>query len=343
ASDLSAARQAFERGDLDTAIDVAQPLYAANPNRIDVLLVLVRALIYRSYSDYDTARDRQTALSLTAAAITQRPNDPEVLALHAFALHADGQSVAAFKTAEQALRTAPEHILARIVYGMAYGGAGALDNALREHQQTLATLDPGIWRLELLRALAIAYSDVGRYREAGELVEQALALNPHLPVLHYERALYALQLGDSNTATEAYFEVLAQSPDSVKARLRLCELSSMLRERETALGYCNEVVERAPTWAEGWHMLGREYFLEGDFPAAQNAFNRCSSLQIMQAVPVAERTFECWYLQGQAAEINGDCPALLATYNEFRAMSAAYPIPQTWAYPPEGPALCVQS
>jgi hypothetical protein len=68
--------------------------------------------------------------------------------------------------------------------------------------------------------------------------------------------------------------------------------------------------------------LGREYFLQGDFANAQQDLHRCSSLQVMQNVPVSQRRFECWYLQGQAAQILGDCEALIATYNEFRSMAA---------------------
>src|SRR5690606_4115963 len=98
---------------------------------------------------------------------------------------------------------------------------------------------------------------------------------------------------------------------------------------------------RAPSWADGWYQLGREHFLQGDFAAAQQNLHRCSSLQVMQNVPVSERRFECWYLQGQAAQILGDCEALIATYNEFRSMAATEEIQQTWVYPPEGPPGCV--
>jgi tetratricopeptide (TPR) repeat protein len=338
--DLTAARQAFDTGDLDQAIDSARQVYEANPDRTDALMLLIRALVYRSYSDYKREIDREIAVQLTTAAYRQTPNDPDIMAIHAFALQANGKPVEAAQRAERALRVDPSHVLARITLGLAYGGVGGYDNAFREHQRTLSH-GAELWELDALRALAISYSDLGQYEEAGETVEQAIALNPHLPVLHFERALYALQVGDSDTATAAYFEILAQQPENIKARLRMCELSSMLRERETALRYCTEVTERAPTWADGWHKLGREYFLDGNFVAAQQALNRCSSLQVMQNVPVPDRRFECWYLQGQAAELNGDCPALLATYNEFRAMAAEHTIPQTWVYPPEGPPSCV--
>ena len=53
-----------------------------------------------------------------------------------------------------------------------------------------------------------------------------------------ERARYARQLGDDGAASVAWFRVLVIDPGNVKARLRLCELSSILREREQAITWC---------------------------------------------------------------------------------------------------------
>ena len=135
--------------------------------------------------------------------------------------------------------------------------------------------------------------------------------------------------------------MLALDPNNVKARFRLCELSSILREHDSATNYCEQVTQLAPTWADGWYQLGREYFLQGNFALAQPSLHRCSTLQVEQGVPVSERRFECWYLQGQAAEIQGDCVGLLMTYNEYRVMASTSGLTQTWIYPPEGPPLCV--
>lgn len=340
--DLTPARQAFDRGDLETAASQAREVYEANPERVDALILLVRALIYNSYTDYDTGILREIALQTTTAAYQQNQTDPDVLAIHGLALQVNGQPTDGYRMAERALKLVPQHVLARIVLGLTYGGVGGYDNALRE-QQSVTSRDADPWQVDAWRALAISYSDLGQYKEAGKTVEKAIALNPRLPVLYFEKALYALQTGDASAATEAYFEIMATDPENVKARLRMCELSSMMRERETALHYCTQVTELAPTWVDGWYKLGREYFLQGNFAAAQQNLNRCSSLQVMQNVGVSDRRFECWYLQGQAAEILGDCPALLATYNEFRAMTAEYPSPQTWVYPPEGPPGCTST
>lgn len=263
---------------------------------------------------------------------------PDVMSLHAYTLHANGRSGDALRLAERALDRDPENTLARITLALTYSRFGDHDRAILEHQPTLLGER---WQMDAQRAVAISLGNAGRYDEAIAAVDRALAINDRLLMLHFERAFYALQNGDTDAATVAYFRVLAQDADNIKARLRMCELSTLLRETATALRYCQEVTSRAPTWAEGWYRLGREYFLQGAFEDAQQALNQCTTLLVRQNVPVEQRRFECWYLQGQSAEILGDCPGLMAVYSEFQAMTAIADIPQTWTYPPEGPAICL--
>lgn len=339
AADVGPARQAFDRGDLDAAVNLAQQALAADPDSAAAAAALARALIYRSYSDYNRDRDRESALQITTEALARAAAaDLDLLAMHAFALQAAGDPQAAAEAARRVLEAAPEHTLARTALGLAYSGVGSHETALRETQRAAQGADG--WRLDALRALALGYSGVGDYAAAVRTIEQALALNPRLIALHFERAAYARLIGDADAATVSYFQILAYAPANVKARLRLCELSSTLRERDAAVQYCQQVTELAPTWAEGWYRLGREYFLQGNFQLAQQHLNRCSRLQALQDVPAAERRFECWYLQGQAAEILGDCDALVATYNEYLMIAAAAGLSQTWVYPPEGPPAC---
>jgi tetratricopeptide (TPR) repeat protein len=335
---LTGARQAFERGDLDTTIELARQFLVSQPANAEALDLLARALIYRSYSDYDRALDRQAALEATTLAVQSAPSNADLLASHAFALQAAGNPGEAAEAAERVLEQNPNHGLARAALALAYSNVGSHEIALRESQT--AANSPG-WQVDTQRALALGYSGVGDYDRAIAAIESAISVNSKLLPLYFERALFALQIGDADSATEAYFNVLAYDPTNVKAHLRLCELSSLLRERENAIDYCSQVTELAPSWADGWYQLGREYFLDGNYQQARDHLKRCSSLQVMQSVPVSERRFECWYLQGQAAEILGDCQTLLATYNEFRSMAADAAIQQTWTYPPEGPAICL--
>ncbi len=341
ASDLIAgARSAFQRGDLDAAIALARQALDRNPDRPDAVVILARALVYSSYVDYDTVLDRAAALELTTDMVQRHASDLDLRATHAFALGANGQPAAAAEVAERVLESDPLHPLARAALALAYSAAGAHQIGLRESQRAVREHPDSI---DAQRALGISYRDTADYENALRAVENALTLNNRLIPLHYERAVYALQLGDADSATFAYMQVLALDPQNVKARLRLCELSSLLRERDAAVDYCGQVTTIAPNWSEGWYHLGREYFLQGDWVSAQSHLNQCARLQVMQDVPVAERRFACWYLQGQAAEIRGDCRSLVAIYNEYQAMTAGGDVDETWSYPPEGPPGCVGS
>lgn len=331
---VAGARDAFNRGDLDTAIALARQALDLDPDRPDAVVILVRALVYHSYVDYNTQPDRAAALELTTAMVQRYTGDLDLRAAHAFALVANRQAAAAAEAATRILERDPEHPLARVALALAYSAAGAHQVGLRESLRAVRARPNDV---DAQRALAISYSDIADYGSAALAIENALTLNHGLIPLHYERALYALQTGDADRATYAYMQVLAIDPDNVKARLRLCELSSLLREREAAIEYCTQVTTRAPNWSEGWYHLGREYFLQGDWVGAQSHLNQCARLQVMQGVPVEERRLACWYLQGQAAEIRGDCASLVSIYNEFRAMTANRDVRETWAYPPEGP------
>lgn len=334
--DLAGAERAFESGDLDQAVSLARAVYNAEPDRADALLLLVRALIYRSYSDYDHSFDRQVAVQLATVAVNRRPADADALAARALALHVSGQSLDAFRMAERALIVDPQHTMGRVAQALASGGLGVFDRALSVSEQALRAADSR-WRYDALRARAIILSDVGRYDEALKVAAQAIEHNKRLAVTHFERALYALQLGDFNTATAEYFTILSHDSSNVKAHLRLCEVSTLLRETDQAVRYCTQVTQMAPAWADGWYRLGREYFLQGQFDAALKHLNRCTTLQGAQGTPPDSRHFECWYLQGQAAERVGDCDALRRIYTEAQAWLPLASTPRVWTYPPEGP------
>lgn len=336
------AQTAFEFGDLDSAIELSQARYGQASDDMDALTQLVRALIYRSYVDYNLEHERQLALDYTTAAIAHDPHNDVALALHAYAQQAQGISEEAAKDALQVIRKDSEQIVARLALSLSYGSRGIFAAALREAERAveIAEATEPAWRTDAYRVLAIAYSDLGRYVDAGSAAETAIQHNRRLIPLHFERALYATQIGDADTATASYFTIIALDDANVKVRLRLCEVSSRLGERETAIDYCTQVTQRAPGWSDGWYYLGREYFLKGDWLNTREALGRCSSLQVAQGIAAEDRRFECWYLQGQAAEVLGNCTVLIALYEEFQQMASQADLPETWTYPPDGPAIC---
>lgn len=194
AANLQPAHEAFARGDLDGAIKLAQDFLALQDDDTASLTLLVRALVLRSYTDYNRGVDRASALALTTGFLNRAPRNTEVLAIHAYALQVNGQPVEAARVAERALLQNPESIPARIALGLAYGGVGSFGIALRESQQAVQTAarHDASWLVESQRAVAISYSDLGDYTNAIGAIERAITINPRLISLYFERALYAL-------------------------------------------------------------------------------------------------------------------------------------------------------
>lgn len=338
--DAGAALRAFEDGDFDSAITRAQAALAADSSNTAAAMTLTRALVYRSYTDFRHADDLPGALDAATDALRANPNDPNALAAQAFALQANGRPVEAVDVAERALEIAPDHTLARTALALGYARVGSFETALRESEAALANAGDAPEAFEARRAVAISTADLGRYAEAGDLIQALIDDHRRVIPLYFERALYARQVSQPEIAENAYFAVLNMDETNVKAHLRLCEFASSIGERDTAFTQCTRVTELAPSLADGWYRLGRLHFLAGEFEQAQARLNRCSTLQVAQNTPPAERIFECWYLQGQAAEILGDCDALIATYNQFQIIAADPAVRETWTYPPEGPPMC---
>jgi tetratricopeptide (TPR) repeat protein len=336
---------AAARGDTATLIPAAQAALAARPDDALALTLILQALVNRSYSDLFHEADLALALELSMAALAQRPDSPAIIALHAYALAVNGRTTAAYRHALRAIEADRENAVARVALSLAYNAQGLFQASLREAERAieLAGAAPTTWAIEAREAAATALGNLGRYRESLALIDEALIIDHRRLPLHFQRALYARQIGAADVASVAYFNVLAQDPGNIKARLRMCTQSSTLGEREAAIRYCREATDLAPALAEAWYLLGREFYLSGAFSEARDALAHCTSLQVVQEVPISERRFECWYLQGQAAEILGDCPALLATYSEYQAMAQRADLAQSWVYPPEGPAICQQT
>lgn len=344
AVNLSLALAAFDDGDLGAAINYAQALLQRQPDDESAYELLIRALIYRSYSEYNREADRELALQISRDGLDAAPRSLTLQAAYSFALQANGHADEAGRIALRVIEREPGHVLARIALSLSYGTRGIFEAALREAEYGVELArTQGRYQVDSQRALAIAFGDTGDYQGAISQLELAIRLNDRLIPLHLETALYALQIGDLDLATVSYFKVIALDGGNVKVRMRLCEMSNRLRERQSALRYCREVTELAPAWSDGWYKLGREYFLAGDFTRAQSAFDRCASAQVEQGIAIEERQLECWYLQGQSAEIRGDCSALLTVYEQFRAMALSAQLPQTWSYPPGGPPICADA
>src|SRR5690606_38512439 len=199
-ADLQSAEAAFNRGDLTRAVEMAQRILDEKPDDTGALVLLVRALIYRSYSDYNRDGDRGAALTLISSAAARMPQNDDLQAAYAFVLQAAGDPVNAVEVARKVLDRSPHHALARMALAMGFSNVGSHQVALRESLQ--AVTESG-WRMDTHRALAISYSGVGDYNIAIQSIERAIRLNDRLIPLYFERALYSRQIGDADAASVA--------------------------------------------------------------------------------------------------------------------------------------------
>ena len=344
AANLMAAQAAFENGNLEKAVEYATQVVERDGSDSAAYELLVRALIYRSYSEIDREVDREAALGISREAVAKQPRSQDLQAVLSYALQANGFADEAGRVALRIVEQRPEHVLARIALSLSYGSRGIPTAALREAEISLDLASAQRrYQFESQRAVALAYSDLGNYGEALAHINHAIRYSGKLIPLHFEAALFALQVSDIDRATVSYYRIMGLDDDNVKVRVRLCELSDRLLERDSALRYCREVTELAPAWSDGWYKLGRLLYLGGDYLNAQSALKQCSSLQVAARVDIKARRLECWYLQGQSAEIRGDCAGLMEIYREFLDMAERENLPQTWSYPPGGPPICAQA
>ncbi len=92
---LGAAFSAFLRGDLTNAISLSrQVVNEGDEDSLDnyaaAVNLLTRALIYRRYSEYNRAADRQAALDVSSEAHNKSPSNFEITAAYALALAVNG-------------------------------------------------------------------------------------------------------------------------------------------------------------------------------------------------------------------------------------------------------------
>ena len=267
----------------------------------DALRLLTRALIYRSFEgEYDRAIDRQMAMQFGARAVARAPSNPEMSRMYAYALAVNGQPADAADTARRALEAArtrstpASRCRARLWRSRDRRGRPARSRARHECR------DPGKTRWMHL----VAGRDRLRVTSAAMTKQpgwptRAISLNGRLLSLHFERALYALQTGGSGWRNPTFSQVLALDETNVKAHMRLCELSSLLRESDAAVRYCGRVTSCAVMGR--WLVPPRPGVFARKFGARRIRCINARGCRWRQNVPPAERRFECWYLQGQAS------------------------------------------
>lgn len=292
----------FMGGDIEGARDYFRRAVMQQPRNVDYLYEYGRVLIELGV---DEPQYYQEAIVIGEQAINANADDPRGYVIKARATDLGGDPANAVPIAQAGLqrdqRFAPLHVALSSAYRQIDRYDVAIDAAERAIE--LDPLDPSARRVY---ALALIW--VGRFEEALDQLEQAVALNPNLASPYFELAsMYrTLAARDPNggldyfaLAIATYEQVLALQPQNAKAYLRLCETFTAIGEHRRAQGYCDDALTINPQYPQAWRALGQTRYPQRNYEGAIEAFQQC--------VALGSQEIECYYLRGLSHYYLGEC------------------------------------
>ena len=179
---------------------------------------------------------------------------------------------------------------------IAYTNIGRFDEGLSRGNRAIQ-LDP----LDSFahRAYSIPLIFTGRNSQAIETLEQAVAINPNLPGPYFELAAQYRAIDVPEMAVGIYRRVLELEPDNAKAYLRLCETFAAVGEFQEGSRYCEQALAINSQYASAWRMLGQTQYSRRNYEGAIESFENC--------VEYGSSEVECFYLRGWAHYFLAQC------------------------------------
>ena len=106
--------------------------------------------------------------------------------------------------------------------------------------------------------LGQAYFVLGRHKEAGVALENAVALAPlRFPVAYYYLGQIYLALGDAQKAKSRLTVAVRLEPKRAEYRYQLCLANEKLGDKEGARYQCQEALKLKPGYREAEEVLKR--------------------------------------------------------------------------------------
>lgn len=228
-------------------------------------------------------------------AIAAAPDDARGYALKARALMWSDPGNA-IPVAVSGLDIDPNFAPLHAALAIAYTNIGRFDEALSRGNRAIQ-LDP----LDSFahRAYSIPLIFTGRNSQAIEALEQAVAINPNLPGPYFELAAQYRAIDVPEMAVGIYRRVLELEPGNAKAYLRLCETYAAVGEFQEGSRYCEQALAINSQYASAWRMLGQTQYSRRNYEGAIESFQNCVDFGSIEV--------ECFYLRGWAHYFLAQC------------------------------------
>lgn len=149
------------------------------------------------------------------------------------------------------------------------------------------------------RAYSYPLTYVGRYNEAIEQLEQAIAINPNITAPYYELASLFRRINQDEMAVAIFDRLIETNPTDPKAYLRKCETYAAVGLFQEGEPFCELALEIDPQYADAHRMQGQLRYARRNYEGAIESFNTCISL--------GSDRIECYYLRGLAHYFLGQC------------------------------------
>jgi len=150
------------------------------------------------------------------------------------------------------------------------------------------------------RAFAIPLIYTDRRNEAIAALETAVAINPNLTAPYFELALQYRQGDYQEMAVGIYRRILELEPGSAKAYLRICQTYAEVGEFLSATPFCETATELDENYADAWQWLGQMRYTRRNYEGTLEAMERC--------VELGSTAVECYYMRGWSYYVLDQCP-----------------------------------
>lgn len=235
------------------------------------------------------------AVPIGDRAIQVAPDDVRGYALKARSLMWSDPGTA-IPTAVTGLEINPNYAPLHAALAVAYTNIGRYAEGL---QRGITAIDLDPLSAFSHRAYSIPLIYTGRNSQAIEQLEEAVAINPNLTPPYFELAAQYRAIDFPEMAVGVYRRVLEIDPDNAKAYLRMCETYASVGEFLTGSGFCETALEIDSEYASAWRMLGQLQYSRRNYEGSIDSFNNC--------VKFGSTEVECFYIRGLAHYYLGQC------------------------------------
>ncbi len=313
ASDLATrGANLFQNGDVAGALVLFEEALKQRPNDINYLYEYGQLLI-------ENERPADEILPIAERAIAIAPNDPRGYVLKGRALMWEDPS-GAIQAAIQGIDIDPTFAPLYSVQGVAFTNLGRWQEGLRNAERAYE-LDPQ--DIFVLTSYQWPLTYVGRYQEAIDYLEDAIAINPNLiSPYFYLAALYRLpNVNRADMAIGTYNRVLELQPTSAKAYLRLCQTYANVDQArfDVAQPYCDAAIRLDPNYGEAYMQRGQMQYARRNYEGSIESFEKC--------VENGSTRIECWYIRGFAHYRLSECDEAWGVLEEARPMAVNQNLP----------------